>query len=562
MGETGFSIRLWCAPRRHKDSMWNSERRRKHGMGSRTRPLDVCAREAHLAAMATTQPLPDKPELASFADSVRSYAEALVMVGASTLVGLFVSPRWGNAAVDMLYLPSVLAAAVLYGLRPALLGALASALAYNFFFTEPIHTFRIDRPADIVTVVILFLVAVVASQLAASIRTQARLAASHAARNATIAGFARRLLSSSTEVEIGGVACDELGRLFDCNAVMLSGTPEPSMIASTPGSAVVTPSDIAAAAWVLAEGVPAGRGVARMVAGEWQLHPVKSGPGTLAAVGLARDDGHPPVADEQLPLLNSLLDQVALALERARLEMQSREVSELVERDRLRAALLSSVGHDLRTPLTAIIAAAAELRQASAAEDPLVSTISAEAAKLERYIANLLDMARIESGAVKLKLEAVDLVDAVSAAQRDLRQSLHGHSVDVVLADDLPLVRTDPDLLHHCLINLLDNAGRHSTPESPIHIRGRLEGGDLLLSVEDEGLGLADPQAPFDTFVTIGGSDQTGGTGLGLAIVKSFAAAMGIAIEAGAGPNGKGAAFTLRFPKSLTLDPAAAGDAD
>jgi len=541
--------------------MWNSPAGRKPAVKSGAPPLDARARQAHLAPMADFQSLPDKPEPASFAVAVRSYAEALMMVGASTLVGLFVAPRWGAAAVDLLYLPAVLAAAALYGLRPALFAALVAALAYNFFFIEPVHTFRIDRPSDIVTVVILFTVAVVTSQLAAGIRTQARIAAGHAARNATIAGFARRLLSSSTKAEIGTVASDELARLFDCNAVMASGQPEPSIIARTPGAAAVTPSDLATAAWVLAAGEPAGRGVARTVPGEWQFHPVKSESGTIAAVGLARDDGHPPVADEQLPLLTSLLDQVALALDRARLEAQSREVSELVERDRLRAALLSSVGHDLRTPLTAIIAAAAELRHAGATEEALVSTISAEATKLERYIANLLDMARIESGAVRLKLEAVDLVDAVSAALRDLRQSLEGHAVDIALADDLPLVRADPDLLHHCLINLLDNAGRHSTPQSPIRIRARREGGDLLLSVEDEGPGLADPAAPFDTFATIAGSDQTGGTGLGLAIVKSFASAMGMAVEAGAGPNGKGAAFTLRFPQPLTLSPVAAGDA-
>jgi two-component system sensor histidine kinase KdpD len=542
--------------------MWNPGRRHKDGMRTRAATLDDRAREAHVAPMAHRPPSPDSPEPVPFALAVRRYAEALMMVAASTLVGLFVAPRWGTAAVDMLYLPAVLAAAVLYGLRPALLAALGSALAYNFFFTEPIHTFRIDSPSDIVTVFVLFVVAVVASQLAASIRTQARLAAGHAARNATIAGFARRLLSCSTEAEIGTVACGELASLFDCNAVMAGGQPEPSIIARTPGAAAVTPSDLAAAAWVLAAGEPAGRGVARTVAGEWQFHPVKSESGTIAAIGLARDDGHPPVLDEQLPLLNNLLDQVALALERARLEAQSRDVSELRERDRLRAALLSSVGHDLRTPLTAIIAAAAELRQAGDTDNALVATVSTEAAKLERYISNLLDMARIESGSVGLKLEAVDLVDAVSAALRDLRPTLHGHAIDVALADDLPLVRADPDLLHHCLINLLDNAGRHSRPDSPIHIGAKLEAGDLLLSVEDEGPGLPDAQAPFETFVNIGGSDRKGGTGLGLAIVKSFAAAMGIAVEAGARPNGDGAAFTLRFPERLTLSAVAAGDAE
>ncbi|WP_309662059.1 DUF4118 domain-containing protein [Sphingomonas sp.] len=512
--------------------------------------------------MADPPPSPNSPEPVPFALAVRRYAEALMMVAASTLIGLFVAPRWGPASVDLLYFPAVLAAAVFYGLRPALLAALAAALAYNFFFLAPVHTFRIDRPSDIVTVVILFLVAVVTSQLAASIRTQARLAAGHAARNATIAGFARRLLSCSTEAEIGAVACGELARLLDCNAVMVSGQPQPLVIARDPASTAVTPSDLAAAAWVLDAGEPAGRGVARMVAGEWQFHPVKSESGTIAAVGLARDDGFPPVADDQRALLDNLLDQVALALDRARLEAQSRHVAELVERDRLRAALLSSVGHDLRTPLTAIIAAAAELRQLGDPETALVATIGAEAAKLERYIANLLDMARIESGAVKLKLEPVDLVDAVSAALRDLKQSLHGHVIDVALADDLPLVRADPDLLHHCLINLLDNAGRHSTPASPIHIRATLDAGDLALSIEDEGPGLPDPKAPFDTFATIAGSDRKGGTGLGLAIVKGFASAMGIMVEAGAGPAGQGAAFTLRFPKTLTLSALAVADAE
>src|SRR5690348_9802770 len=163
----------------------------------------------------------------SITGRIQAYAGAIAMVAISTLAGLRIAPRWGTAPVDMIYLPAVLAAAALWGLGPALIAGLAAALAYNFFFTVPVHTFRMDRVADVVTVVVLLIVALVTSQLAARIRAQARLAAAHAARNATIAGFAGRLLSSSSESAIAETACVELGRLFDCNAMLVRGLPSP-----------------------------------------------------------------------------------------------------------------------------------------------------------------------------------------------------------------------------------------------------------------------------------------------------------------------------------------------
>ena len=491
---------------------------------------------------------------------LRILLETLAMVGAATLAGLVIAPRWGTLAVDMLYLPPVLAAAILFGLRPALLAAVASALAYNFFFTEPVHTFRISRPDDLLTVAILFLVGVVTSQLAARMRTQARAASDHAARNATIAGFARQLLSSSSEADIGDVATRELAALFECNAVVVAGAGAPHVLAMAPRTSQLTPSDVAAAAFVLDAGEPAGRGAARIDPADWLFLPVKSASLVLAAIGLARDDGALPVAPGQEALLANLTDQVALALERARLEAETRGLAALRERDRLRGALLSSVGHDLRTPLTAIIASAGELKPDAPADQALVRTIAAEASKLERYIANLLDMARVEAGAVRLKVEAVDLVDAVSAALRDLHHALDGHAVEVALPDDLPLVRADPSLLHHCLINLLDNAGRHSGAGAPIRIGGHEDGGGVALAIEDSGRGLPDGATPFDAFERIEGSDQTGGAGLGLAIVKAFAEAMGVEPTAGKGAGG-GAAFTLHFPAALVIEPAGSADA-
>jgi len=270
--------------------------------------------------------------------------------------------------------------------------------------------------------------------------------------------------------------------------------------------------------------------------------------------GLARDDGRPPVPSERLPLLASLLDQIALALARTALEEEMRGVADLRERDRLRGALLSCVGHDLRTPLTAIVAAAAELRRQGRRDDePLVATLETESAKLDRYIANLLDMARIEAGAIRLSSEPVDLVDAVSAARRDLKRALAGHPVSVDLPADLPLVRADPHLLHHCLINIIDNAARHSGPESPILIFARRDPDGVRLGIADEGPGLGGGGDPFDIFARLGGSDRTGGAGLGLAIVKGFADAMGAGVEARNRAETQGALFTLHFPDALVL---------
>jgi two-component system sensor histidine kinase KdpD len=502
------------------------------------------------------------PSNHSIVARVEAYAGALAMVAVSTLIGLWIAPRWGTAPVDMIYLPAVLAAAALWGLGPAVVAGLAAALAYNFFFTAPVHTFRMDRVTDVVTVIVLLIVALVTSKLAAGIRSQARLAAAHAARNATIAGFAGRLLSCRTEEDIAHTASEELRRLFDCNAMLVSGLPEPRILAAVPEGNRLTPSDIAAAALSLQSGESAGRGTPRLQPAEWVFYPVHSSFEVIAAVGLARDDGVPPVAEDQLPLVSNLLDQIALALVRARAEAESREVAGLRERDQLRSALLSSVGHDLRTPLTSIIGAAAELRRQDGIDPALLATVEGEAAKLERYISNLLDMARIEAGAVKLKTEPVDLVDAVSAALKDVRPSLADRPVSVDPLDDLPLVRADAQLLHHCLINLIDNAARYSSKDGTIRIAGSASRGEVRLTVEDEGPGLPqDAERALDAFSRIAGSDRKGGAGLGLAIVKAFAEAMGAKVLAANREEGTGAIFTLLFPKALVLKAVETADA-
>ena len=321
---------------------------------------------------------------------VEHYAAALATVAAVTLAGLWIAPRWGTGPVDMIYLPAVLAAAVLWGLGPALAAGVAAALAYNFFFTVPVHTLRMDRVTDVVTVIVLLIVALVTSRLAAGMRSHAQLATAHATRNATIAGFARRLLSSSGEDEIARSACIELRRLFNCNVLLVRGLPEPQIIAGDPEGNRLGPSDIGAAALAIESGDPAGRGNSRSA--EWVFYPLRSTGAVLAAIGLARDDGMPPVDEHQLLLLSNLFDQTALALERAQLEDAAREFAAVRERDRVRATLLSSIGQDVTPRLTVMGNAVRELRRAGSSDKNLVSAIGSELVKLDRYMSNLLEL--------------------------------------------------------------------------------------------------------------------------------------------------------------------------
>ena len=349
-----------------------------------------------------------RPRTPTAVGIVRPYAETLAMVGASTLAGMLIAPRWGNSAVDLLYLPAVLAAAGFYGLAPGVLAAVSAALAFNYFFTAPFRTFHINSPEDIATVVFLFLVALVTSQLASRMRLQAKAAEASAARNATIAGLARRLLSCSSDEQIAKIACRDLGRLFNCNAVLMEGLPEPQVVAARPTHATLTPSDIAAAAWAMESGKPAGRGADAVNATEWLFYPVRSDSAVLGAVGLARDDGSRPVPAAQLGLLDNLIDQLALALERARLEGDARDFAAMRERDRVRLSLLATIGQDIEPRLSAIAGAANELRRSGSGDKELLSSIGSEASKLRQYLANLLapeaDQKPVQAGDVAIDL--------------------------------------------------------------------------------------------------------------------------------------------------------------
>lgn len=478
----------------------------------------------------------------------RNYAAIALMVVGTTLLAVLVQPLIGTGAIDLLYLVPVIIAASLYGLWPGLVASLAAALAFNFFFLAPTWTFTIADPQSVLTMLILTGVATFSSNLAGRLRTRARLGVRSAQESAALAAFSQTLARASDRRATADAVCEEVSRLLEVNCVLLArqrGSLRP--IAARPQDVTLGPLDQAAADWAWNRGELAGSGSATLPAADWQFHPLKTSLGVLAVLGVARDDGRDPVPADRAVLLSTLVGQAALAHERLHLEDEMRNISVLKERDRLRAALLSSIGHDLRTPLTGVTAAieAVGVEHPDAASLPLAR---AELAKLRRFLDNLVDMVRLDAGTLNLAPEPIDLSDAVAGAVQDLKDMLRGHDIDIKMPADLPLVRADARLLHHILINLLANAVQHGGADGPITIAARRTSDAILLTVRDHGPGLepGTEAAIFETFAQGAGGDRRGGSGLGLAIVKGFAEALGISVTAANAADG-GGEFTLKF---------------
>jgi two-component system sensor histidine kinase KdpD len=487
------------------------------------------------------------------------YVWSALTVSAMTVVGRLLIEAIDLGNIALLYLIPVMFAAATFGLRAGLFAGLAASLAYNFFFLPPTGTLTVSNPENVISILVLLGVAVVMSQFAARVRSQADLAGSSARQNAALASFSRQLTASATQDELMQAICAEVARLLDLRTVLLlPSISGPDLRAAYPPEDRLDQIELAAAQWAIENEQPAGRGSSTLTASDWLFHPLRasaaSGRGVLGVLGVAREDAGDPVRSDQVPLLMSLLDQASIAFDRMALEEETLKAQAVGERDRLRSALLSSVSHDLRTPLTTILSATQEMKKHPSPQ--LVETIDAEAQRLNRFVANLLDMARVEAGALPMKVEATDLFDAVAGAAHDTRASLMNHAIQVDIVPDIPLVRLDPVLLHHCLINLLDNAGRYADAGTPIVIRCRRASDALLLSVIDQGPGIPAGQEKrvFETFTRLEGSDRVRhGTGLGLAIVKGFAEAMGLSVEATNNEAPHGACFTIRIPEPLII---------
>jgi two-component system sensor histidine kinase KdpD len=315
-------------------------------------------------------------------------------------------------------------------------------------------------------------------------------------------------------------------------------------------------ADLAAAKWVWQTGREAGRGSDTLPGAKRHFLPMRTARGNVGVVGLDSDRSGPLLNPDQRRLFDALADQAALAVERINLAQDVDRARIAAETEKLRSSMLTSISHDLRTPLASILGSATSLKTYRSTLDEseqsqLIETIQEEAERLNRFISDLLDMTRLEAGAIQPKSEMVDLSDIVGSALRRAQAILAGHQVKIELHPELPMVKLDPVLFEQVLFNLLDNAAKYAPPGTTILVSARQTGQSITVRVLDEGDGIpeSDLEKVFDKFYRVRAGDrQRAGTGLGLAICRGFMEAMGGTISAANRDDRKGAVFTIQLP--------------
>jgi two-component system sensor histidine kinase KdpD len=513
------------------------------------------------------QPIPKKTVRTSEGGKAfdpRRYLAALAFVAVALGVSEVIQPWFGIENVDLVFLTAVIGVALRYGLWPSLVASAAASLCYNFFFLPPIYQFTITDPTNIAAFFLFIVVAFIVSNVGARVRTQALTAVSRARTTESLYAFSRKLAGAGTLDDVLWASAYQAAAMLKVRIVLL--LPENDTIvvkAGYPPEDRLDDADLAAARWAWQNNQAAGRGSDTLPGAKRLFLPMRTGRGAVGVVGLDSDKPGPLLTPDRRRLLDALMDQAALAVERVRLVEDLERAKRAVETDRLRSALLTSISHDLKTPLAGIMGAASTLSGLSDAleerdKTELVATIVDEAERLNRFIANLLDMTRLESGAIVPNAAFHDLGEVVGSALERASKILADHRVDVELARNLPMVEIDPVLFEQVLFNLLDNAAKYAPSGTTIRVQSWRDGDMVGLQVLDEGEGIlqGDLEQIFDKFYRARKVDQVrAGTGLGLAISRGFIEAMHGTIAAANRTDRPGAVFTIRLPVPAVSTP-------
>jgi two-component system, OmpR family, sensor histidine kinase KdpD len=485
------------------------------------------------------------------------YLVSLVAVAVALGVGYVIYPWFGIENVDLVFLTAIVAVAVRFGLWPSLLASVAASLGYNFFFMEPLYTFTIADPNNVAAFVLFILMAALVSNVAARVRTQAVAAVGRARTTESLYAFSRKLAGVGTLDDVLWATAYQIALMLKVRVVLLlSENGSIAVKAGYPPEDMLADGDVAAAKWAWENNRPAGRGSDTLPGAKWLFLPMRTGRSAIGVIGIDSDKPGPLLTPDERRLLDALIDQGALAIERVYLVEDMDRVKRTVETERLRSALLTSISHDLKTPLAAVLGAAGTLRDLSkklgeAEKADLVATIIDESERLNRFIANLLDMTKLESGAVVPNMALHDLGEIVGSALRRATKILARHRVDVDLQADLPMLELDAVLFEQALFNLLDNAAKYAPADTVIRVESWREQDVVCLRVLDEGEGIPADELEhiFDKFYRAQKGDQVrAGTGLGLAISRGFVEAMRGTITAGNRADRNGAAFTISLP--------------
>ncbi len=436
-------------------------------------------------------------------------------------------------ALGMVFLAAVVVAASIWGLRVALFAAVLSFLSWNFFFIPPIYRLTVHEPRDVVAIVLFLGVATATGALASRLRNAARTAEGRIEGLARIGAFSRALGEPATERELQAVIVHQAADIAGAALLLSLQGEDLNIRAAEPRIDTIDAAGWAAARWCYSHQTPAGKGTATLPSSPWRFLPMGTARGQLGVLGVRPPGDLDPA---RLQALRALADQAAQAMERVRLANDTARSEAQSETQKLRTALLSSLSHDLRTPLAGIRGAAETLRTAWEGLDPatredLLASIEQDTARMTRFLANILEMTRLESGEIVPRIVPVALAEVLEAAIARVPQLGH---VGLNLPDDLARVAADPALLEQVLVNVLDNACKYGPAGGFVRISATTFGREMTIRLADEGGGIAVEDLPhvFDSFYRARHGHRGVGTGLGLAIARGLMEAMGGTIAA------------------------------
>jgi two-component system sensor histidine kinase KdpD len=476
----------------------------------------------------------------------------------TTMAAFALPTRFEPANIALLYLVPVMLVAMRYGRSAAIVNTVANVAAFDFFFVPPHFSFAISHWQYAITFVVMLAVGLVAGHLTAMLRHQARIAAHRESRSRALYEFARALSGALETKQIFDITRDFIHRTFQARTVLLLPDADgriahPPRTAAKDGVPNLSVLDVGIAQWVFEHSTPAGAGTSMLPSSSFFYMPLVAPMRTRGVLAIQPEDGEWALMPEQRKQLDTFAALAAIALERMHYVEVAQEAMVSMESERLRNSLLSALSHDLRTPLTSLVGLSESLALSSPPLAPpqreMADSLRDEAVRMTRLVANLLDMARIESGQVTLDLQWQPLEEVIGSARRASKACLAGYELGVELAPELPMVRFDAVLIERVLCNLVENAVKYTPPGARIVIAASVQEDVMQIEVRDNGPGIPEgsEEAIFEKFTRGERESAKPGVGLGLSICRAIVHAHGGTIRARNLPEG-GASFIFSLP--------------
>jgi two-component system sensor histidine kinase KdpD len=491
---------------------------------------------------------------ASQRSSPKEWLLSISSVAVCTGVSAFAFPYLTLVDLAMVYILGIMLVSSRAGKGPSLLATLLSVAAFDFFFVPPYYTFAVSDVKYFFTFAVMFIVAFVISRLTLRVREQAAAARRREKRTAALYNLSRELVHERGIARISAVSVKHIGDVFSRQIVILVPDEWGKLTTTVagPGAFSLDQNELSVAQWAFDHRKEAGLGTDTLPGAEALYLPLITSSRTVGVLGMLQSPSVGVLDHEQIHVLESFANQIAVAIDRALLSEEAQQALLKAETETLRNTLLSSVSHDLRTPLAAITGAATTLLEKDislnqSGRQELVQTIFEEAEHLNQIIRNVLNMTRLESGAITVKKEWQPFEEIVGAVLNRLSDKLKDRPLTINLPVDLPLVPFDPLLIEQVLMNLLDNAVRYTPQGTPIELSAMLKEREIVVTLSDRGPGIpaGEEERIFEKFIR--GAATGGGIGLGLTICDAIVTAHGGRIWAENRPGG-GAVFRFTLP--------------